>query len=154
MVVNAKLSKRSFIRLAILRSLQRPTFYFFAVLCAVITTYAIVQGSYRILLAGWVPFAVYILIGVIGAVRAGNAPNNPVLAPTRYTFTEEGIKVRSGKEEGEIRWNQVRMVQRLLDCYVMTLVTGQIVVFPRSAVPAAQSGAFEAMLRERVGRRP
>lgn len=154
MVIDARLSRRQFIRLAILRHLQRPGFYLFAGICAFLSAYALLQGVPLVLLAGWAPFLLYIALGVLGALRAGRNPRNPSLAQTRYAFTDEGIAVRALRQESHIPWAQVWSWRVLLNCYVVTLAGGFILVIPQEAVPPHQRAAFEALLRERIGKRP
>ncbi len=154
MVIQARLSKNQLRRLALVRHLQRPTFYFYAAVCAAFTAYALLRGPALLLLAAWIPFVLYIGFGILQASRASAMPDHPALVATRYEFTPQGVVIRTPQAQSQLTWDQVASWRKLVSCYVLVLAGGQLIAIPESAIPSGQAPAFEALLRGHVGARP
>ena len=150
MVIKSSLSKEQFIRLSILRHFQRIHFYVFALACAGLTAWALLRGPYIFLLAGWTPFLVYILIGIMGAVKDGADTTHPVFLTTRYEFAPEGVVVSNKQGESLLKWQHFAVWTITARCYVLTLTAGQVLAIPQSAVPAPQLAKFESLLRKHI----
>jgi hypothetical protein len=72
----------------------------------------------------WLPFFLYLAIGVIDAYRAGNDETNPALAPNHLSsFTDKGIKVTNpGKIAVDTKLEpDLPHGQRVARTYVFTL---------------------------------
>jgi hypothetical protein len=150
MTLEAKLARSQFIRLAILHHIQRRQFYFYALTAALVTVAAVVLEYYALLVVVWLPFLLYLGIGVVGAYRAGNDETNPALQPTTYRFTDKGIKVTSGQESSELSWNQFATWSIVARTYVLTLQNGSMLAIPQSAVAAPQVAKFRTILNKHI----
>lgn len=146
MTIEATLSKEQFIRLSILRHMQRKFFYFNAAIGASLSAYAIVQGPYELLLLAWIPLIVYLLPGLLGAFRQSTARDHPLFLPTRYEFSKKGVSIKNSQNEGYLEWQYIGNWKVMVQCYVLFLTAGSIVAFPQSAVPALQKAKLEALL--------
>ena len=146
MTIETRLSKEQFIRLSILRHIQRKTFYFWAFVCAVLTAYALLRGPYLLLLGAWVPFLLYLLVGVLGAFRAGADENQPYFLPTRYEFTKQGVSVSTAQNSSHLQWQHFAQWKMMARCYVLVLSAGPILAIPTTAVPPARIPEFESLL--------
>jgi hypothetical protein len=150
MTIEAKLSKSQFIRLTILHHIQRKQFYFYALTAALVTVAAIVMAYYALLVVVWLPFFLYLAIGIIDAYRAGNDEFNPALHPTTYKFSDKGIKVTNGQDSSHISWNQISTWSTLARIYVLTLKSGPILAIPQTAVATPQTAKFRAILNKHI----
>jgi len=146
MTFEATLSREQFIRLSILRHIQRRTFYFWAIVCAILTAYALVIGPYLLLYAAWVPFVLYLLAGVFIAVQNGLQKDQPYFLPTRYEFDKSGVSLSTLQGQSQLTWEHFADWKKIARCYVLSLTAGPILAIPQKAVPAAQVGKFEALL--------
>jgi len=151
MVIKANLSREQFIRLSILRHFQRIHFYIFALAAAGLTAWALLRGPLIFLLAGWAPFLVYILIGVIGAIKDGRNEAHPVFLPTRYEFTEKGISISNKEGTSQLEWEHFNGWKMMVKCYVLSLSGGAILAIPQVSVPINQIAKFETLLRKHIG---
>lgn len=152
MVIETSLSREQFVRLAILRHFQRTTFYIYATLCAGLTAYALVQGTALLLLVAWVPFLLYIMVGVIGAWRASRDKASPVFLPTRYEFTPQGVAISTRRGNTNLDWDHFSEWRTMLNCYILVLTGGAILAIPQAAVPPHQTAGFEKLLTDKLGR--
>ena len=150
MTINVALTKNQYIRLAILRHIQRKHFYFYAILCAAFSAYAFIQGPQMLLLVAWVPFLLYLGVGIFDAVREGTNPNNPLLLPTRYTFSKKGVAIKGIQGESELQWSHFNTWKVVANCYVLALATGPILAIPQIAIPTADRSKFEALLSNQI----
>lgn len=151
MVIEARLSKNQFVKLAITRHLQRTTFYFYALTVSAVTAYVILGGDFILLLVAWLPFMLYIILGVMNAFRSGADESLPIFLPTRYTFGEQGVEVSSSAGQSTVEWSQFSVWKRLARCYVLVLVSGQIIAIPEAAVANQHVKQFETLLRTHIG---
>ena len=69
--------------------------------------------------------------------------------PTRWGFTDEGV--RWAGEDGEclVRWPAVTRVEQLRDQLLVTLNTGGVLIVPVDALPSEQRDELLAFVRER-----
>ncbi len=153
MTIETTLSRDQLVRISILRHFQRTPFYVYAALCAAATGYALFIGPPIFLLLGWVPFLLYILLGVVGAIQAGRAKDAPYFLPTRYEFTQEGVTMSTARGQSRIPWKNFDYWQKIAGCYVLILKSRLIIAIPQSAIPAAQVSTFEGMLRKQIDKR-
>ncbi len=149
MVIKTSLTKDQFIRVTLLRHVQRKLFYFYAFTCAGATAFAIVYGTYLYLIL-WIPFIIYILAGVIGAFRAGADKDQPAYLPTRYEFTEKGVSISTSQGSSQLEWEEFSGWNILAKCYVLVLLAGPILAIPQSAVSITQLTKFEALLKKHI----
>jgi hypothetical protein len=150
MIIKSKLGKSQFFRLAILYHIQRKSFYFYAITAAIITVVATTQQLYALLVVAWLPFILYLGVGVFGAYRESNNPNNPVLHLTTYRFDDKGVDIESSTGHSQLAWNQFQKWSIVARIYVLTLRSGQILAIPRSAVSAPQVARFRAVLNKHI----
>lgn len=154
MVIHATLSKALFIRLFILRHFQRLTFYVYATLCAGVTAYVLLQGANpNLLLLGWIPFGMYVLFGMLGAIRASRVKNAPYFLPTRYEFTPAGITISTSQGRSQLGWEHIESWGHMINCYVLVLQGNAVLAIPQDAVPPHEVAKFEALLHEQINRR-
>lgn len=152
MVIEAQLKRDQFVRLAVLRHFQRTSFYIYSIGCALLTAYGLVFGPLALLLAAWVPFLLYIFVGVLGAWRESRLPDRPYFLKTRYEFKPQGVTVSTAQGESDLGWDKIRDWRVLVDCYVLELIWGSILAIPQSDVPQHQREKLETLLSERVTR--
>lgn len=152
MVIETQLSQEQFLRLSVLRHLQRPNFYVYAILCAGVTAYAIVQNRYSFILLGSLPFVVYILLGVVSAYRASRVKDAPYFLPTKYEFTERGVSISTPQGQSQLTWDQIESWKQLVNCYVLVLTGGAILAIPRESIPPHRAERFEQLLRKHITR--
>lgn len=150
MVVNAQLTKSQFIRLSILYHIQRKQFYFFALTAAAVTGYSMYSKTYVLLAVVWIPFLMYLGIGIFGAYREGSNENNPVYLPTRYEFSDTGIMISNEENEGKLNWDQLVNWQVIAKTYVLTLKNGQILAFPQNALSSMESPRLKSLLNKHI----
>jgi hypothetical protein len=153
MTIKARLNKDQLFRLAVLRHIEKPTFFFNAFTSAGLIAYAIWQDIYVIMFVAWMPFVLYIALGVFEAFRASRDRNNPLLLPTTYEFTEEGISITTNVGKGHLEWEYIGKVKVVLDCYVFYMTNGQMVAIPRSDVPPHRKKEFEQFVHQQLARK-
>ncbi|GAB4431347.1 MAG: hypothetical protein Kow0031_12470 [Anaerolineae bacterium] len=150
MTIDVQLTKSQFTRLAILYHIQRKQFYFYAITAAVISAVAFIQQIYPLLVAVWLPFLMYLAIGIGGAYRDGNKADNPALQPTSYKFTEAGVTVSTAQGSSQLSWGQLSGWSVIAGTYVITLKQGSMLAIPQSAVKTTQVAKFKAMLNKHL----
>jgi hypothetical protein len=153
MVIETSLTRDLFIRLSILRHFQRTMFYAYAILCAGLTAYSLFTNNQLLLLVAWVPFLIYIITGVLGAVQVSRNKESPVFLRTRYEFTPQGIDISTTQGRSQIEWAHVNEVQKMINCYVLVLANSSILAIPESAVPPHQKDSFEQLLRDYIAKK-
>lgn len=152
MIIEAQLTRDQFIRLAILYHLQRKQFYFFALTAAVVTAFALFAAQPVLLVVVWVPFLMYVGVGVFGAYKEGNDENNPVFKPTRYKFTDAGVAIGNPDHDSQLVWEHFSGWSMIAKMYVLKLKNGQILAIPQEAVSSTQSPKFRALLNTHLKR--
>lgn len=151
MIIEATLSKDQFIRLSILQHIQRGRFYFYALTCAGVTAYVIFLGGPNLfLLVAWIPFILYLALGILSAFQDSAAKNNPHLQPIRYRFSSKGVSISSDPNKSNLEWKHFTTWQTVAACYVLTLTDGAILAIPTAALSTEQKPKFEAMLDEYI----
>lgn len=150
MTIEVQLTQSQIIRLAILYHIQRKQFYFYAITAAVISTVAIIQQIYPLLVAVWLPFLLYLAIGIIGAYRDGSNTDNPALLPTTYTFNDTGVTINAGQDRSQLSWGQLSGWSIIAGTYVITLKQGSMLAIPQSAVKTTQLAKFKGMLNKHL----
>ena len=150
MVIETSLSREQFIRLSILQHIQRKTFYFYAITCAVITAYAVTRGAYILLAIAWIPFILYLLLGILSAFRDGADKNQPYFLPTRYEFSKRGIEISTSQGQSQLTWEHFARWKIMAQCYVLFLTGGPILAIPRSALSTTQAPKLESLLRNHI----
>ncbi len=154
MVIKTRLPPDLFVRLSILRHLQRPTFYVYALLAAGITIYTLFMPvPLSVLFLGWIPFGMYILLGVIGAIRASRVKDAPYFFSTTYDITAGGIAITNPQAQTQLDWDRFEGWQQIVNTYVIVLNGGAILAIPQSDVPIHQREALEKLLGENIGQR-
>ena len=151
MVIETNLTKDQFVRLSILRHFQRIHFYVFALIAAGLTAWGLMRGPLIFILVGWVPFLVYIFVGVFTAVKDGRDEDNPVFSSTRYEFTKKGVSIDSKVGKSNLGWQDFISWKTMTKCYVLTLTSGAILAIPQTAVPVNQITKFESLLNRNIG---
>lgn len=150
MTIEAALSKEQLTRLLFLRHIQRNTFYIYALACAVLTAYSLVVGPLIVLLAGWVPFLIYLAFGFLGAKSSGRNENHPALLKTRYEFAKSGVTISNSQGQSVLGWEHFTGWKVIANCYTLTITGDSIIAFPRSDVPKAQLTKFENLLDRNI----
>ena len=150
MTVTAQLEKSQYIRLVILQHIQRNSFYFYAITAAIVTVFAVTQRMFALFAVGWLPFILYLGVGIFGAYRAGNNPDNPALQPTTYRFTDRGVDIEWNQGQSQLKWDQVRKWSIVAHVYVLTLNNDQMLAIPQSAISTTQVARFRAMLNKHI----
>jgi hypothetical protein len=151
MVIEAQLSTEQFSRLVLLRHFQRGSFYFYALTAAGLTSYVLLFGGpVLLLMLAWLPFGLYIILGLLNAYLGTRGGDQPYLLPTRYEFVAEGISIKHEQGEGHLNWEHLRGWRKQLDCYVIELKAGQIVAFPAEAVPKHRAEDLERLLDRHI----
>ena len=151
MVFKGQLTRDQFVRISILRHFQRKQFYFYAITCAVVTVFAITQELLILLVLAWLPFLLYIGIGVFGAIRGGSDPNHPVYLLTTYKITDAGVLINNEQTESQLGWDQFAVWKKAIQCYILELKSGVALVIPQAAVPINQKPKFETLLNRHIG---
>ncbi len=150
MVIKTSLSQGEFIRLSIFQHIQRKPFYFFALLCAALTAVALVTGP-RILLAGaWIPFGLYLLLGIVNAILDSYNKENPYALPTRYEFTKKGVTISTEQDKDQLKWQDFSEWKVISKCYVLTITGGSIMAIPQKALTVVQRPQFEILLNKYI----
>lgn len=146
MNIEATLTPDQFVRLSILQHFQRRQFYFFALTAAAVTAYTIFSGVYIMLAVVWIPFGLYVGIGIYGAYKESRDVNNPVFRPTTYKFTAAGVAISSAVHNSQLSWEHFSGWGMVANIYVLKLKNGQILAIPQAAVSASQAPKFRALL--------
>jgi Ca2+/Na+ antiporter len=150
MNLEAELTRDQFTRIAILHHIQRRQFYFYALTAALVTVFAITQTMYILLLVAWVPFVVYLAIGIYGAYKESGDEKNMAFLKTRYKFSDTGIIIDTANGQGQLKWEQVGRWKIIADCYVLQLKNGPILAIPETAVNVQQTPKFKAILNKHI----
>ncbi len=151
MVIKATLSRDQFIRLSITRHLQRKHFYFYVVTFATLTGYGLVRDVPLFYYIAWIPLVIYLLAGIIGAIRDSADKTQPHFLPTTYEFTEKGVSVSTKEGSSQLAWEIFSQWNILVKCYVLVMDAGPILAIPKSAVPVTQIVKFENLLSKHIG---
>jgi len=146
MVIKFQLKKEQFIRLSILYHIQRKQFYFYAFTAAIITAFAIISKNLVLLAVVWIPFLIYLGIGIFGAIRDGSNKDNPVFLPTTYKFTDKGVSISTAIGESDLGWNLFSGWQVIAKNYVLKLKNGSILAIPQNAISSTQAPKFKVLL--------
>ncbi len=146
MNIEATLTPDQFVRLSMLHHFQRKQFYFFALTAAVVTAYAIFSGAYIMLAVVWLPFVLYVVVGIYGAYRESRDANNPVFKPTTYNFSSTGVAISSTAHNSQLGWEQFSGWSMMAQMYVLKLKSGQILAIPQAAVTSTQAPKLRALL--------
>lgn len=150
--VESQLTKNQFMRLSILRHIQRTTFYFFAFTCAILTAYAIVLGPQSLLLVAWLPFILYIFMGFMNAYQGSQADGAPYFLSTRYEFAKSGVRLSAKSGKSRLKWEEIAAWKKMVGCYVLVLEGDAIVAIPEKDVPPSQSKQLEKVFNEYIGK--
>lgn len=154
MVIKTTLSKDLFVRLSILRHIQRPTFYVYALLAAGLTVYTYTQGRPIVFLfMGWIPLGLYLFLGVISAIRASRMKDAPYFLPTEYNITDDGVAISSARGESNLEWKHFEGWREMVSTYVLVLEGGAILAIPQDSVPPHKRDEFEDLLRKNIDER-
>ena len=151
MLIETQLTKDQFVRVSILRHFQRKQFYFYAVTCALVTVFAVLQQIYILLAVAWLPFLLYIGIGVYGAISGGSDPDHPAYLPTKYKFTNSGVTISNVQGESQLSWQHFTHWKVAVNCYIIELKAGSALVIPQSSVAPTKKAKFEAILDKNIG---
>ncbi len=151
MTIEATLYPDRFVRLSIWRHLSRVQFFFWAITATLITVYVFSFGGDALfLLAGWLPFLTYIVLGIFEATRNSRNPDNPVLWPTKYQLDSKGIAISNKQGESYLDWEQFIAWQYIAQCYVLLLPGRVMIVIPKSSLSPARVTKLESMLNEYI----
>lgn len=152
MTIEATLSQDEFIRLAIWRHFNRRWFFFYALTAALTTAYTVVFGAtYWLLVIVWIPFALYILLGIFEAIRDSRQADNPILLKTKYKFDGKGVSISNAQGDSQLIWEQFISWRYIAQCYVLLLTGGLMIVIPKSALSTTKVTKLESMLKQYVG---
>lgn len=144
--IKAHLKRGQALRLSLLRHFQRPTFYLNALMFAGFTAFAFLRGPLILMLVGWLPLTVYIIVGIVNAVQSSSGKDQPHLLPTRYEFDSAGVHISNPQGKSTLGWEQFSRWDKLLDCYVLALYSGSIIAIPEKDVSRLQAEALERIL--------
>jgi len=150
MTIEAALSREQFIRLSILRHIQRKNFYFYAAVCAALTGYALLRGPNLLLFAAWVPFILYLVPGILGAYRESANKDNPLFLPTRYEFNQRGVSISSSQGDSQLTWDYFAGWKIMAECYVLVLKAGPMLAIPQATLSSTQVPQFETLLQKYI----
>lgn len=150
MTIDVQLTRSQIIRLAILYHIQRKQFYFYAITAAVISAVAIFQQIYPLLVVVWLPFLLYLIVGIYGAYRDGSKVDNPALLPTTYKFSDTGVTISNKQGSSQLSWNQLAGWSIIAGTYVITLKQGSMLAIPQSALTTTQVAKFKGMLNKHL----
>jgi len=150
MVIEASLTTNQFVRISILRHLHRSHFFFFAATCSIVTAYAIYSDRLIFLLVAWVPFAIYLAVGIVGIIQSSAANDRPYLLKTRYELSNKGIVVSNERGKSMLEWKHFSDSKLMLGCYVLFLHAGPMLAIPQTAIAPEQVNQFETMLAKYI----
>ena len=150
MTIETQLTKSQFTRLAILYHIQRKQFYFFALTAAVVSVVAVVQQYYPLLAVVWLPFILYLGIGIFSAYRDAAKDDNPAFLPTTYKFNDTGVFISTEQGRSNLKWNQFAGWSTIAGIYVLTLKQGSMLAIPQGAVKTTQVAKFKALLNKHI----
>lgn len=146
MTIKTTLTRTQFIRLSLWRHFNRLTFYFYAVTASAVTAYAFVYESYIWLLVGWLPFVIYLGVGVFTAWQTSRDEQNPIFLPTEYKFDKSGVMIYSAQGDSQLGWELFQNWKTIAQCYVLQLRSGPILAIPKIDVPITKRNKFENLL--------
>jgi hypothetical protein len=152
LVIETSLTKDQFIRLSILRHIQRPTFYFIIITASVLTVWALYGGPFLLIFVVWTPLILYLIFGVVSAYRDSKLRQTPFL-PTRYEFGKKGVQVSTSEGSSLLPWNDFVGWRTLVGCYVLVLSAGAILAIPQQSLPKPKQEQLETMLTRRIAPR-
>ena len=151
MVIEATLPRETSIKLSLLLFFYNKGLYIYLLACALVTAFAIYSSNYGLLFVAWLPYGVYVVLGVSNAFRRNPAGKEPAhRLPTRYTFSDTEIITKTAQGEGRLKWTDFAKWQILAKSYVLFHSKGFILAIPQTAVPPEQTAAFEALLRDKI----
>jgi len=142
--IKATLSKDQFIRLSILRHIQRKMFYFYAAIGAALSAYAIVRGPTWLLWVAWIPFLFYLIPALINTFQVGE--DHPLFQPTTYRVDKAGLAIQTPETESLVEWEYFNNWRVITQCYVLMLTAGPIIAIPQTAVRPPQRAKLEMLL--------
>lgn len=153
MIIESTLNRQEFVRYSLTRHFNRPSFYFYAFICAALTTYTFITPGARqaLYLAAALPVLAYSLGGWIAVMRRSRDESMPLYMPIRYEFSKQSIEVNSRLGRSVVAWSDVRDWNKVIGVYELSLENGQLLVIAQRAVAPQQVSQFEALLNQQIG---
>ena len=151
MVIEATLPRDTSIKLSLLLFFNNKGLYIYLLACGLVTAFALYSSNYGLLFLAWIPYAVYIVLGVSSAFRQNPAGKESTdQLPTRYTFTNTEIITKTAQAEGKLNWADFAKWEILAKSYILFHSKGFVLAIPQTAVPAEKVADFEALLRDKI----
>ncbi len=144
MTIKATLSKDQFVRLSILRHIQRKMFYFYVATGAALSAYGFVYGPSLLVWVAWIPFLFYLAPAIIGAYQTD--PDHPLFQPTTYRIDKAGLGIETPDKDSLVEWEYFKSWRVITQCYVLFLEAGPVIAIPQNAVRPTQRAKFEMLL--------
>ncbi len=156
MIIESTVSRQEFVRHALTRHFQRPTFYIFVAVCAVLTAYGFLtpDATALIYLAAWLPLLVYAVGGWVALSRRARDESLPIYLPTRYEFGKNGVEMSSRQGRSRFSWEDFRAWRKVVGIYELALTNGQLLIISARAVPPRQVASFEQLLSSQIRPKP
>ncbi|NNJ09884.1 YcxB family protein [Chloroflexales bacterium ZM16-3] len=150
-VVEARLQPPQFFQLSLLRHFQRPSFYFYAVTAAALTALTYTMNiDIMLLVVGWVPFGIYMILGLANAFAGSRNPEQPYFLQTRYEFGDEELRMSTSRGASTLIWSRFKEWRKVVGCYVLVLDSGPIMAIPVADVPKGRQSALEDFLKKKI----
>ncbi|WP_129631252.1 YcxB family protein [Candidatus Oscillochloris fontis] len=150
-VIEAHLQPGHFFRVSLLRHIQRTSFYFYALTAAGLSALAYTMTvSYLVLLVAWIPFVIYLVLGLVNAIVGSRRADQPYFLPTRYEFGDHALKLRTIQGASEVAWDDFREWRKVVGCYVLYLNAGAVIAIPLEDVTKGRESAIEGFLKQKI----
>lgn len=150
-VVEARLRPAQFFQLSLLRHFQRPSFYFYSITAALLTALSYTMNlNMLVLMVAWVPFGIYMLLGLANAYAGTRNPNQPYFLATRYEFADDALKVSTAQGSSRLSWDSFKEWRKVVGCYVLVLDSGPIMAIPLADVSKGREPAIEDFLKKKI----
>jgi membrane protein implicated in regulation of membrane protease activity len=151
MVIEATLPRETSIKLSLLLFFNNKGLYIYLLACGLVTAFAIYSHNYGLLFLAWIPYAVYVVLGLSNAFRKNPADKESShQQPTRYTFTNTEVVAKTAQGEGALKWTDFTKWEILAKSYVLFHADGFILAIPQAAVPPDKVADFESLLRDKI----
>jgi hypothetical protein len=96
-----------------------------------------------------VPFFAF-LVGTFNAYRPGTGE---LYEPVRYDFADGGVEIEQPGRRAHADWDEFRSWRTVGAFYLLDVSKSRYLLVPKSAVPAAERTALEALFEDHLGAR-
>jgi hypothetical protein len=151
-VIESAIAKPTYLKLYLLSALNIWAFYL-CVVALIAATWIIssLDNCACAILFIWGIFGFYMAVVLVSALYMTYSPkNSSYFLPTKYTFDDETISVRTDIAQCTVTWKAFIGWKVIADHYVLFNSAITYIAIPKSAIPPNSASMFEQLLRDKI----